>query len=156
MSASTPRQPNPEGNDFAQYFPHQEPIQYGVNVPAQSGSSCPDPNLPNAMDPMGAIEARGEVYRNLKTSYAPWWAVITSWLVLGLPGFFLGGLAIAFGLQQLHVLLEAFTDVQGWPTFWSSIFMLLLSLLLFGMGSLLLLIPMRSTLIKLDRRQAKR
>ncbi|MBW4458891.1 MAG: hypothetical protein KME47_01400 [Nodosilinea sp. WJT8-NPBG4] len=156
MSESTPRQPDPEGDDFAQYFPHQKPIEYGVNVPAQSGSSFPDPKLPNAMDPMGTIEARGEICRNLKTSYAPWWTVITSWLVLGLPGFFLGGLAIAFGLQQLHILLEAFTYSQGWPTFWSSTFMLLLSLLLFSLGSLLLLIPIRSTLIKLDRQQAKR
>ncbi|WP_017298657.1 hypothetical protein [Nodosilinea nodulosa] len=156
MSEPTSQQPNSETDGFADYLPNRDPIQYGIDVPSQAGPSFPDPDLPNTMDPMGAIAARGEIYRNLKTSHAPWWTVITSWLVLGLPALFTLGFALALGLQTLQELLAAFAQSQGWSNVWQTSLMLLLSLALFSAALLMMLIPIRSTRARLRRQQSRR
>ncbi|NJR50503.1 MAG: hypothetical protein HC780_13975 [Leptolyngbyaceae cyanobacterium CSU_1_3] len=42
---------------------------------------------PFGFTPMGGVDIEGQVYRGLSRGRAPWWVILTSWVVLGVPFF---------------------------------------------------------------------
>ena len=71
-----------------------------VNIPPELPNPYPD-ILPSGFEPMEAIQLRGHTYRNLATGVIPWWIIITSWIVEGIPSLLfliwvLIGILVAF------------------------------------------------------------
>lgn len=71
-----------------------------VNIPPELPNPYPD-ILPSGFEPMEAIKLRGRTYSNLAAGRIPWWIIITSWIVEGIPSLLfliwvLIGILVAF------------------------------------------------------------
>jgi hypothetical protein len=51
--------------------------------------------IPSGYDPMGEIYLRGRAFRGMSGGRAPWWVLITGWIIFGGFGLMLISLAIA-------------------------------------------------------------
>src|ERR671933_1700965 len=74
-----------------------------VKIPAEQKSPHQE-KIPSGYDPMGEIYLRGRAYRGLSGGSAPWWVIISSWLIFG-------GLALVVLVAVLPGILSALVDV---------------------------------------------
>ncbi|RMF26422.1 MAG: hypothetical protein D6756_03760, partial [Cyanobacteria bacterium J083] len=55
-----------------------------VDVPPAPQQQYGD-HLPSGIEPMETIAQRGRAYRRISHGNLPWWIIIASWLIIGLP-----------------------------------------------------------------------
>ena len=122
-----------------------DPDKRFIEIPSQSLPYTVRP-LPNPMTPMGTIDARGHLYQSAVAGRGPWWVIIASWPIIGLPGLGFLGFAIA---QIIHDLKQVMIGNMPLSMFAVTTIMWLLIALL---SSALICIPVRGTLAKLKRR----
>ncbi|MEY3297725.1 MAG: hypothetical protein RLZZ597_985 [Cyanobacteriota bacterium] len=68
--------------EFNDYLPEQKPEQYSIEVPADQSPLNLD-RVPSGDSLMGRIEQRGMAYSRLSRGLAPWWILISGWVVFG-------------------------------------------------------------------------
>jgi len=84
----------PDPNEFNDYLPEQKPEEYSIEIPADQSPLNLD-RVPSGQDILGRIEQRGMAYSRLSRGLAPWWVLISGWVVFG--GLALGLLKMALG-----------------------------------------------------------
>ncbi len=84
----------PDPNEFNDYLPEQKPEEYAIEIPADQSPLNLD-RVPSGQDILGRIEQRGMAYSRLSRGLAPWWVLISGWVVFG--GLALGLLKMALG-----------------------------------------------------------
>ncbi|WP_198805367.1 hypothetical protein [Leptolyngbya sp. BL0902] len=89
-------------NDFNDYLPEQKPEEYSIEIPADQSPLNLD-QVPSGQDVMGRIEQRGMAYSRLSRGLAPWWILISGWVVFG--GLALGLLKMALAGNVLSWVL---------------------------------------------------
>ena len=120
-----------ENDEPKQFFRHDklDEDRLFVEVPAEQKSPHQE-RIPSGYDPMGEIYLRGRAYRSLSGGTIPWWVLITSWIIFGLPVLLM--LITAIASQSVSLLL------------------------LVAFAAIPLLIPWRGTLAKLSSTKPRR
>lgn len=116
----------PDPNDFNDYLPEQKPEEYSIEIPADQSPLNLD-RVPSGDDVMGRIEQRGVAYSRLSRGLAPWWLLISGWVVFG-------GLAV--GLLKM--------GLAGSIVSWVLLVMVILPLIILAQGTLAKLSAQRS------------
>lgn len=107
-----------EQNDFNDYLPEQKPEEYSIEVPADQAPLNLD-RVPSGQDIMGRIEQRGIAYSRLARGLAPWWVLVSGWVVFG---------GLALGLLKM--------GLAGNIVSWILLVMVILPLIILAQGTL--------------------
>jgi|SRR5919202_4534122 hypothetical protein len=140
-------------NDEAKQFFGNEELDEGklfIEVPAEPKPHYQE-KIPSGYDPMGEIYLRGRAYRGLSGGSAPWWVIISSWLIFG-------GLALVVLVAVLPGILSALVDVFSAHSVIDGLqktFIFLMSLLPLGFSALLLIVVWRGTFAKISSRKRR-
>jgi hypothetical protein len=107
-----------EQNEFNDYLPEQKPEEYSIEVPADQAPLNLD-RVPSGNDLMGRIEQRGIAYSRLSRGLAPWWVLISGWVVFG---------GLALGLLKM--------GLAGSIVSWVLLVIVILPLIILAQGTL--------------------
>ncbi|MBD2425798.1 hypothetical protein [Phormidium sp. FACHB-1136] len=107
-----------EQNDFNDYLPEQKPEEYSIEVPADQAPLNLD-RVPSGQDIMGRIEQRGIAYSRLARGLAPWWVLVSGWVVFG---------GLALGLLKM--------GLAGSIVSWVLLVIVILPLIILAQGTL--------------------
>ncbi|PSB21987.1 hypothetical protein C7B65_00800 [Phormidesmis priestleyi ULC007] len=71
-------------DEFNRFLPDEslDPDKLSIGIPAEQTPLNPD-RIPSGFDPMGEIQLRGRAYRSLAGGQAPWWVLISGWVIFG-------------------------------------------------------------------------
>lgn len=105
-------------NEFNDYLPKPKPEEYSIDVPADQSPLNLD-RVPSGDDFMGRIEQRGMAYSRLSRGLAPWWVLISGWVVFG---------GLALGLLKM--------GLAGSIVSWVLLVIVMLPLVILAQGTL--------------------